>query len=191
MKILFFFSLLQGLSTGFDILWRPRRPTKNNFLVKMKVFVYSLINMRQLQILIKSAKIWHRIVCWFSWIYLFLPVLAWCAHKIVLFWSAEQFYEHIMQKLVKTGKYTEINKQSHVKFWLNWRKYRTVSYSFSCTYLLIWFFSFRYSPKRISNCLRSCWQIRWWKYLSVGCGWKFTIGSIEFTNFLHWFKFFG
>ena len=32
--------------------------------------------MRQLQILIISAKTWHRIVCWFSWIYLFLPVLA-------------------------------------------------------------------------------------------------------------------
>jgi hypothetical protein len=24
-----------------------------------------------------------------------------------------------MQELVKTGKYTEINKQSNVKFWLN------------------------------------------------------------------------
>ena len=32
---------IQGLSTGFDILWRPRRPTKNNFLVKMKVSVHS------------------------------------------------------------------------------------------------------------------------------------------------------
>ena len=39
----------------------------------------------------------------FSWIYLFLPVLAWCDHKIVLFWSAEQFYDHIM---VKTGKFS-------------------------------------------------------------------------------------
>ena len=46
--------------------------------------------------------------------------------------SAKQFYEHSMQKLAKTGKYTKINKQSHVKFWLNWRKYKTVSYSFSC-----------------------------------------------------------
>ena len=32
---------LQGLSTGFDILWRPQRPTKNTFLVKMKKSVYS------------------------------------------------------------------------------------------------------------------------------------------------------
>ena len=37
-----------------------------------------------------------------------------------------------MQKLVKTGKYTEINKQSDVKFWLNWRKYGAVSYWLSC-----------------------------------------------------------
>ena len=50
----------------------------------------------------------------------FLPVFAWCDHKIVFFWSAEQFYEHIMQELEKTGKYTDINKQSDVKFWLNW-----------------------------------------------------------------------
>ena len=64
----------------------------------------------------------------------FLPVFAWCDHKIVFDWSAEQFYDHIMQKLVRTGKNTEINKQSHVKFWLNWRKYETVSYLFSCIY---------------------------------------------------------
>ena len=47
-----------------------------------------------------------------------LPVFA-CDHKIVLFLSADQFYDHIMQKLVKTGKNTEINRQSDVKFWLN------------------------------------------------------------------------
>ena len=38
-----------------------------------------------------------------------------------------------MQKLVKTGKKTEINKQSDVNFWLDLRKYENVSYSFSCT----------------------------------------------------------
>ena len=38
-----------------------------------------------------------------------------------------------MQKLVKTGKNTEINKQSDVNFWLDLRKYENVSYSFSCT----------------------------------------------------------
>ena len=59
---------------------------------------------------------------------LFLPVFAWCALKIVLFSSAEQFYEHIMQELVKT----EINIQSDVKFWLNWIKFGAVSYLLSC-----------------------------------------------------------
>ena len=64
---------------------------------------------------------------------MFLQVFAWSDHKIVLFWSAEQFYEHIMQKPAKTGKYTEINKQSDVKFWLNWIRYEAVSYALSCT----------------------------------------------------------
>jgi len=34
---------------------------------------------------------------------------------------------------VRLGKNTEINKQSGVKFWFNWRKHGAVSYSFSCT----------------------------------------------------------
>ena len=61
-----------------------------------------------------------------------LPVSACCDHKIVLQIKTKQFYDHIMQKLVKTGKNTEINKQSNVNFWLDWRN-GTVSYSFSCT----------------------------------------------------------
>ena len=52
--------------------------------------------------------------CWFICFNQFL-------HNMLIK-SAEQFYEHIMQKPVKTGKYTEINKQSLVKFWLNWKK---------------------------------------------------------------------
>ena len=39
----------------------------------------------------------------------------------------------------KTGEFREIqlnNKQSDVKFWLNWRKYGAVSYWLSCTSLL-------------------------------------------------------
>ena len=67
--------------------------------------------------------------------YLFLPAFAWCDHKIVLQIKKKQFYDHIMQKLVKTGKYTEINKQSNVKFWLNGKKYGIISYSLSCTFL--------------------------------------------------------
>ena len=53
----------------------------------------------------------------------FLPVFAWCDHNIVLQIKTKQFYDHIMQKLVKTGKNKEINKQSDVNFWLDWRKY--------------------------------------------------------------------
>ena len=65
----------------------------------------------------------QNLTCWFLCFYLFLPVFAWSDHEIVLFWYAEQFYDHIMQKLVKTGKNTEINKQSDVKFCLNPRIY--------------------------------------------------------------------
>ena len=39
-----------------------------------------------------------------------------------------------MQELVKTGKYTEINKQSDVKFWLNYIKFGAVSHLLSCTW---------------------------------------------------------
>ena len=51
----------------------------------------------------------------------YLPVFASSCMMLIklVFLSAEQFYEHIMRKLVKTGKSTEINKQSDVKFWLN------------------------------------------------------------------------
>ena len=63
----------------------------------------------------------------------FLPVFAWCNHNIVLQIKTKQFYDHIMQKLVKTGKYTEINKQSYIKFWLNWIEFGAVSYLLGCT----------------------------------------------------------
>ena len=72
------------------------------FFVFNLIIAYSLMNIRQLHSLFNHAKTWHGIVCWFLCIYLFLPVFAWCAHKMFL--SAEQFYEHIMQELVKTDK---------------------------------------------------------------------------------------
>ena len=34
---------------------------------------------------------------------------------------------------VNSRQNTEINKQSHVKFWLNWMKYEHVSYSLGCS----------------------------------------------------------
>ena len=36
----------------------------------------------------------------------------------------------------KIGKNTEIHKQFNVNSWLDWRKYGTVSYSFSCTFII-------------------------------------------------------
>ena len=73
-----------------QLLFKPALPSEflmnsDNVCTKMsswniaKLLRYSLINMRQLQILIISAKTWHRIVCWFSWISLFLrsSCMAW------------------------------------------------------------------------------------------------------------------
>ena len=66
---------------------------------------YSLINRRQLHIFCTQAKTWHRIFCWFTWISLNFQVLAGSDHKIVLFWSSEQFFDHIMQELGNSGKF--------------------------------------------------------------------------------------
>ena len=51
---------IQGLSTGFDILWRPWRPSKNNFLVKMKVSVYFW----GLGIWVSSTSFWKSNIGW-------------------------------------------------------------------------------------------------------------------------------
>ena len=59
-----------------------------------------------------------------------------------------------MQKLVKTGKNTKINKQSDVKFWLNCIKYGAVPYSLSCTpnhkYIrfLVYEYSNQFAPRK-------------------------------------------
>ena len=60
---------------------------------------YSLINMRQLQILIISAKTWHQIV------------LAWSDHKIFLQIKTKQFYDQVMQELRKNRE-IQLNKQT-------------------------------------------------------------------------------
>ena len=41
----------------------------------------------------------------------FVPVLAGCDHEIVLYWSAEQFYDHIMQDLVQNRE-IQLNQQA-------------------------------------------------------------------------------
>ena len=43
---------------------------------------------------------------------------------------------------VNLGENTKVNKQSLVIFWLNWRKYGAVSYSFSCKKILNSFITF-------------------------------------------------
>ena len=44
----------------------------------------------------------------------FYAVLAWPDHKIVLLIKTKQFYDNIMQELVKIGKVSKISKQSDV-----------------------------------------------------------------------------
>ena len=72
--------------------------------------------MRQFHIFLNQTKTWLWIVCRFLCFYLFLPLFAWCDHNIVLQIKTKQFYDHIMQKVVKTGKKTEINKEFDFKF---------------------------------------------------------------------------
>ena len=93
------------------------------------------------------AMIWHEIVCWFLKIYQDLKRFATQEHRIVfvlIFRCAEQFYVPNMQEQSKTGKKSEINRQTFVIWWLNSRRYRSVWYSFSC-------------KKKIPAYIRDCW----------------------------------
>ena len=69
-------------------------------------------------------------VDFYDWASMFLPEFAWSEPKIVLFPYSIQFYVQIRQIQSNLGKHTEINKQSHVKFWFNGKKIETVSYLF-------------------------------------------------------------
>ena len=75
--------------------------------------------MRHFHIFFNRGKNWHQIVCSFLCFYQFLHDVI-IILNIVLQIKTKQFYDHILQKLVKTGKNTKINKQSDVKFWLKW-----------------------------------------------------------------------
>ena len=97
--------------------------------------VYSLMNMRQFHILFNKLKLVIGLFvdfCLFTCFYRFLQDVL-----TKLFGRSKQ--NNFMRTSFKSwwngvSKYTKINKQSHVKFWLNWRKYRTISYSFRCTF---------------------------------------------------------
>ena len=63
---------------------------------------YSLINMRQLQILFNYAKTWHRIVCRFQCFYQFLHVII----KLFCFDLQNNFLIRSCKNCVKTGKFS-------------------------------------------------------------------------------------
>ena len=99
--------LISHRFVGTDGYIRWPKSTAHNccfwdFLSKkyLKQILTLKIDMRQLQILFNETRTWHRIVCWFLWIYLFLPVLAWCDHKIVF------FFFYLLSHHKRTGKIT-------------------------------------------------------------------------------------
>ena len=104
---------------------------KSNFSFDEKYsFWYSIMNMRQLHILFNSAKTLLVIVCLFM-----------CFSQIYLSWTKNCF-EHQNRTIlglaqVNSGEKTDINKQSLVKFWMNWIEYGAVSYSFHCTVAIL------------------------------------------------------
>ena len=66
----------------------------------------------------------------FTHYYLFLPI---ANLKLFCFDFQNNFrFATGKNRYIRTGKNTEVNKQSHVIFWRNWRKYGSVSYPFSC-----------------------------------------------------------
>ena len=74
----------------------------------------------------------QNLTCDCLFISVFCPKFTWAEPKIGLNIRTEQF-----QAQVNLGQNTEINKKSHVKFWLNWIKYGAVSYSLSCTEIFV------------------------------------------------------
>ena len=108
-----------------------------------------------------------------------------------MLWSAEQFYDHILQKLVKTGKNTEINKQSDVKFWLNWIKHGAVSYSLSCTHYGKNSEHVIFSQKYMWHNTMKIWGILFQVYyfqVSVVWVWRSIVKRIPRINCLPWLK---
>ena len=96
----------------------------SNHLQKDSAAGYSLMNMRQLHIL-NSAK-----NCFL--ISVFFPEFTWAELKIVMNIRTDQCIAMLGSSQVNSGENTEINKQLHVKHWLNWKKYEAILYSLSC-----------------------------------------------------------
>ena len=95
--------------TGFDIFWRPRRPTKNNFLVKMKVSVYFW----GLGIWVSSTNFWKSNIGWPQ-----QPPserVPYISEKLGLWWS-------ISQRMTSIGHFGAIDDQTiriRIFFWGN------------------------------------------------------------------------
>ena len=69
--------------------------------------------MRELQILFNQPKTWHRIVCWLSWIYLFLPVLL---HDVIIKLFCRSKQKSLWSHHATTGKNREIQlKQQTIR----------------------------------------------------------------------------
>ena len=118
-------------------------PEKTYIVFKYKCTCTTLIWMQYILISIRQnynfnmlAMIWHGIFCWFLKIYQDLKRFAAQEHRFVfvfIFRCADQFYVPNVQGQSKTGKKSEINRQTFIFWWLNSRKYRSVWYLFSCT----------------------------------------------------------
>ena len=96
--------MLQYVTTQME-KWKAFVHNKWDFFI-FKTFFYSLMNMRQLQILFNQTKLDIGLFVDLAEFPCFLPVLAWCDHNIVLQTKTKQCYDHIMQELVKTGKFS-------------------------------------------------------------------------------------
>ena len=91
---------------------------------------YSLISIRQNYNFDMLAMIWHEIVYWFLKIYQDC-----CCTELFLFWLLDvqnNFTFPTMGEHAKVGKFSEINKQFHVKSWLTYQSCNSVWWILSC-----------------------------------------------------------
>ena len=126
--------------TWSAIIWANKKFLNPNHILpyygqtdsKTAIVYYEAVQLNEYETAPYSIQLSQKLTSDCLLISVFLSVFAWFAHKIVLQIKLKQFYEHIMQELVKKGKYTKVKKQSYVKFWLNWIQFGAVSYSLSC-----------------------------------------------------------
>ena len=64
-------------------------------------------------------------VCWEHWIVLHIQTS-----------KQKQFFVSVLQTVSNLGKFSEINKQFHVKIWLTYQSYSSVWWILSCTFII-------------------------------------------------------